>query len=517
MVERALADLQVRPGVSAENVVVQEVLPTEFPDASLGVPEAGVTYAQVITPGYVIRLAAGDKVYEYHSSGERIVLVPKAADGPPILTVDESPIVAAGTDGPGHFEYTDRLGEQIVARIGGLRAYAAGQELVRTNAALAPFAYRLENRFDAEWTRTFHDLHRQGEAAPILAGLSHVWPVSVNASGTDFVFAAENAPDVFPLYLQVQAGSVEPWDADQNAFLPPAYVGDALARVTFTGFPTLTYQVELDGQAVYSGTAVALGAYMPLRSLTTWDGHWVLEVDDRLIMDGQDIGQTRGYDAAFGFSLIHGQPFYFFEQEGKVRLSYGGRTLPNVYDQVFHNQCCERAIHNVEALGDVVLFHALWNGTWYVVEAGVYDGEMSGTYRYTAPEGWSFRYPMHWDRLDEEVGFVQDTTTGKTVTFASRPTTQAELERWLESEIRRKLAATEAGNTLLEPLTVVQKRGLTIYRYTILSRRESSQTELCTTVLFDGRRRYEFWTAVPPVAEEEYEAILASFVPAPAP
>ena len=126
-------------------------------------------------------------------------------------------------------------------------------------------------------------------------------------------------------------------------------------------------------------------------------------------------------------------------------MSYGGRTLPHVYDQVFHNQCCEAAIHNVETLGDAVLFHALWDGTWYLVEAGIYDGEMSGTYRYTAPEGWSFRYPMHWDRLDEESGFVQNTATGKAVTFASQPTTQAELERWLESEIARKLAATEAG------------------------------------------------------------------------
>jgi hypothetical protein len=441
----------------------------------------------------------------------------------PTLTVDESPIVAAGIDGPGHFEYTDRLGDDIATRVDGLRAHASEQELSRANASLAPFGYRLEARFDAEWNRTFYDLYREGEEEPVLAGLSHVWPVSVNASGTDFVFAAENAPNVFPLYLQVQTGSVEPWDADQGAYLPAAYVDDALARVTFTGFPTITYQVELDGGrtttdalAVYRGTAAALGAYMPLRSLTTWDGHWVLEVDDHLIIDGEDLGETLGYDAAFGFSLIHGQPFYFFEQEDKVRISYGGRTLPFVYDQVFHNKCCEAAIHNVETLGDLVLFHALWNGTWYFVEAGVYDGEMAGTYRYTAPEGWSFRYPMHWDRLDEELDIVQDTATGKTVTFASQPTTQADLESWLEFEITRKLAATEAENTLAEPLSTAQEGGLTVYRYAILSRMESSETLLRTTVFFDGQRRYEFYAAIPPMAEEEYGAVVGSFVPVPA-
>jgi hypothetical protein len=195
-------------------------------------------------------------------------------------------------------------------------------------------------------------------------------------------------------------------------------------------------------------------------------------------------------------------------------MSYGGRTLPNVYDQVFHNQCCEAAMHNVQTLGDVVLFHALWDGTWHLVEAGVYDGEMAGTYRYTGPEGWSFRYPMHWDRLDEVLGFVQDTETGKTMTFASQPTSQAELERWLESEIARKLAATEADNALAEPLTTVQEGFLTVYRYAIQSRLESSETLLRTTVFFDGQRRYEFYAAIPPVAEKEYEAILDSFQPA---
>jgi hypothetical protein len=435
---------------------------------------------------------------------------------PAPLTVDETPIVAAAIDGPGHFEYTARLGEQILARIEGLEDLAAAQTLARNNEALAPFGYRLEARADDEWNRTFYDLYRQGETEPLQAGLSSVWPISVNASGTDFVLAAENAPNVFPLYLLVRPGGVEPWDdAGYSNWLPPVYVEDTPARLTFTGFPTLTYRVELSQQVVYSGTALAEGAYMPLRNLVAWDGHWALEVDDHVVLDGQDLGEVQGYDAVFGFNLIRGRPFYFFEEDGQVRISYGGRTLPNVYDLVFHNQCCEASVHNVRVLGDAVLFHALWDGTWYLVEAGVYDGEMAGTYRYTAPEGWSFRYPMHWDRLDAELGFVQDTATGKTVTFASSQTGQADLEQWLEAEIERKLAATEAANSLAEPLSVDQVGALTVYRYAILSRVESSETLLRTTIFFDGQRRYEFYGALPPLAEEEYGAIVDSFAPAP--
>jgi hypothetical protein len=429
----------------------------------------------------------------------------------PALLIEETPIVASSVDGPGHFEYGDLLGKEILARIEGLSVRDVELRLDEANKALAPFGYWLEAKFDAEWNRTFYDFLHEDKAEPVLTGLSHIWPVSVNASGTDFVMAAENAPNTLPLYLLVRRGSVEEWDAMVSNLLPPAYVGDALATITTTPEMTLTYQVLLDSKVVYTGMAALAGAYHPLRTFTTWEDHWALEVDDRVIVDGQDLGAEMGYGAVFGFTRIRDQAFYFFEQNGQIHLSYGGRTLPNTYDQVFHNQCCEASIHNVTRLADSVLFHALWDGTWHFVEAGVFDGEMVSTYRYSAPEGWSIRYPAHWDRLDPELGFVQETATGKTVIFVAAPTSEAELESWLEAEIARKLAATEARNTLTEPLTEEQAGGLAVYRYAVLSQGDGSEALLRTTVLFDGRRRYAFYAAVPPVADEEYEAIVRSF------
>jgi len=95
LVQRAVADLQARLGASSGDVIVQDVLPTAFSDASLGVPEPGVNYAQVVTQGYVIHLAVGDKVYEYRGSGERVVWVPGELDPgavgpqmPPLSTED---------------------------------------------------------------------------------------------------------------------------------------------------------------------------------------------------------------------------------------------------------------------------------------------------------------------------------------------------------------------------------------------------------------------------------------------
>ncbi len=74
LVTLAKEDLVERTGVSADEIVVESVDEAEFPDVSLGVPEPGKSYAQVITPGYIIRLEVDGETCAYHGAGERVVL-----------------------------------------------------------------------------------------------------------------------------------------------------------------------------------------------------------------------------------------------------------------------------------------------------------------------------------------------------------------------------------------------------------------------------------------------------------
>ena len=69
-------DLTIKTGVDIEDIVTKSIKETLFDDASLGVPEAGVTYAAVVTPGYIIILEAGGDLFEYHASGAKVVQVP---------------------------------------------------------------------------------------------------------------------------------------------------------------------------------------------------------------------------------------------------------------------------------------------------------------------------------------------------------------------------------------------------------------------------------------------------------
>ena len=82
LMDLVIADLAERLGVSSDEIAVQSVETTEFPDASLGVPEPGKVYAQVITPGYVIQLVVDDAMYEYHGSGDRVVFAPTSSSTP---------------------------------------------------------------------------------------------------------------------------------------------------------------------------------------------------------------------------------------------------------------------------------------------------------------------------------------------------------------------------------------------------------------------------------------------------
>jgi hypothetical protein len=82
LVDLARVNLAQKLGIQPEAVTVQSVEETQFPDASLGVPEPDQVYAQVLTPGHTIRLSAEGQAYEYRASEERLVFVPREVSSP---------------------------------------------------------------------------------------------------------------------------------------------------------------------------------------------------------------------------------------------------------------------------------------------------------------------------------------------------------------------------------------------------------------------------------------------------
>lgn len=73
-VSLAVGDLSSYLAVPAETIRVERIESTKFADTSLDVPEPGQTYAQVITPGFIIDLVANDWSYRYHAGNDYVVL-----------------------------------------------------------------------------------------------------------------------------------------------------------------------------------------------------------------------------------------------------------------------------------------------------------------------------------------------------------------------------------------------------------------------------------------------------------
>jgi hypothetical protein len=65
--------LAVRVKVDPRDFKLVEVSPVEWPDASLGCPEKGMVYAQVVTAGHRVILGTGDNRYEVHVAGDKAV------------------------------------------------------------------------------------------------------------------------------------------------------------------------------------------------------------------------------------------------------------------------------------------------------------------------------------------------------------------------------------------------------------------------------------------------------------
>lgn len=72
--EAAIADLAARLNVDRSAIQVVGVEKRMWSDASLGCPQPGMMYAQVITPGFLIRLSVEGKAYTYHTSLTHAVL-----------------------------------------------------------------------------------------------------------------------------------------------------------------------------------------------------------------------------------------------------------------------------------------------------------------------------------------------------------------------------------------------------------------------------------------------------------
>jgi hypothetical protein len=69
--------------VAADKIRLVRAEAVDWPNSSLGCPKEGMSYMQVIVPGFRVRLAVGDREHAVHTGGNRAIVCESAARTPP--------------------------------------------------------------------------------------------------------------------------------------------------------------------------------------------------------------------------------------------------------------------------------------------------------------------------------------------------------------------------------------------------------------------------------------------------
>src|SRR5438128_4568905 len=74
--EAALDKAAEHLGVSRADLHIDQVDARQWPDSSLGCPQSGLMYSQIVTPGFVVVVSGAGKQLEYHTdaSGRAVTL-----------------------------------------------------------------------------------------------------------------------------------------------------------------------------------------------------------------------------------------------------------------------------------------------------------------------------------------------------------------------------------------------------------------------------------------------------------
>jgi hypothetical protein len=333
------------------------ISPTAIPTRT---PTAVPPTLAVIFPPTSIPEASGLVINEY------------LLDAPPDYSTERLKFVFANDDK-----------EEVLAATENYRDFHR-QILARNNEILQKFNYRQGGFKKEQYAGTgyffwYYNLYHGSEK--IISDAWFVESVSVNASGTNFITYVSAVGGDYVLTADGLEKRV--WHQGRQ---PYVYVGDQLLYIEeiSTAHQQGIISAYLDDRLAYETEMRPVSTYATFLGPWSYGEHWSLALLDaakdaqnnwqpkeRVILDGQDMNEQKGYEQSFQFSLVDGRPFYFYQRNGKIGISFDGVEIPKEYDEIPHYKCCSSALLNPGASMRMVWFFAHRGGEWFYVEAYV--------------------------------------------------------------------------------------------------------------------------------------------------
>jgi len=288
----------------------------------------------------------------------------KTSNQPAKLIVEEYEIVDTDTDSPIHLEFLQRITPIITEKRAQWKYLVPDRAVQEINAILSKYGYSLEhNPMLSSYT------YRVFKGYTILLDGIYPWgSATENQDQSDFALLLQTNGGTS--YLLQKAG-VEEWQAGESTAFAPIYYQDELI------YPVISSTIQVvseSGQLIYETILPSNPVMNPIQTFQSWNGHWILEKDGKLIMDGKSLNKELGFNEIFDWQVIQGEPFFFFQKEkgGSYSMMYAGQQLEQQYDEIVHYQCCEPAAFNPGGNAYMTWFYASRDGKWYYVEAGIY-------------------------------------------------------------------------------------------------------------------------------------------------
>ena len=82
LIENTKRDLAQMLNISESEINILEAKDVVWPNSSLGCPQPGTTYTQVLTDGFLIRLEVDGNIYEYHTDADKQIIFCKFPELP---------------------------------------------------------------------------------------------------------------------------------------------------------------------------------------------------------------------------------------------------------------------------------------------------------------------------------------------------------------------------------------------------------------------------------------------------
>ena len=238
------------------------------------------------------------------------------------------------------------------------------QDWVKTiNTDLAAYGYRVEAVCETANSCANPKYRLYQGSAIVKDDLASFGDFSTNADKSNFSFGLWDAQ--YQTWLLTNKGLELYATLDGHHSRFPMYVGSHL--ITLNGVWDII--VESDGQTIFTWPFSKLLANPVVESFFSFDGHWALEIQGALIVDGEIWNITKfPAEEIFESQLIDGKLFFFFRRDNQIGIYYDGKTYPTSYSLIHHNGCCGYGMNNPRFSSQGIYFYAIKNGMWNFVE-----------------------------------------------------------------------------------------------------------------------------------------------------